>query len=85
MRVKKKELGYALNSAPTRHWRGLLAGAISTIKAGTIAEYGGVLIVDDTAWSNAMRRLRQLPAGGRHVAQAHWELKHWLNCALSFN
>ena len=85
MRVKKNELSYALGSAPTRHWRGLLAGAISTIKAGTIAEYDGVLIVDDTAWRDAMRSLRHLPAGGRHVAKARWELDLWLNKATAFN
>lgn len=85
MRVKKKELEYALSSAPTRHWRGLLDGAISMIRAGTIAEYAGVLIVDDTAWRDAMRRLRHLPAGGRHVAKASWELNLWLGKATTFN
>lgn len=85
MRVKKSELTYALGSAPTLHWRGLLHVAISTIKAGTIAEYDGVLIVDDTAWRDAMRSLRHLPAGGRHVAKARWELDLWLNKALAFN
>lgn len=86
MRVKNKELGYALmGGAPTRHWRGILDGAVSTIREGTIAQYDGVRIVDDKAWRDAMSRLRHLPAGGRHVAKSMWELNMWLRRAVDFS
>lgn len=84
MRIKDDGLRYALCSAPTAHWRGILQSAMHLINEGTVAIYAGVRVVDDTAWRNAMKKLWSLPAGGRHVAVAKRELSWALDRALKF-
>jgi len=84
MRVKDKDLRYALGSAPTSHWRGVLKESLWLIENGTICVYAGVRVVDDTAWRNAMQKLWRLPSGGRHVAKARWQLSWALDRALNF-
>ena len=84
MRVKDDDLRYALGSAPTMHWRGILSRAWGLIEQGTIATYAGVRIVDDTAWREAMQKLWALPAGGRHVAVARRNLSWALDRATDF-
>jgi hypothetical protein len=84
MRVKDKDLRYALGGAPTAHWRGVFNGSWALIQAGTVSVYEGVRIVDDTAWRNAMQKLWRLPSGGRHVAEARRQLSWAINRALNF-
>lgn len=84
MRVKDDDLRYALGTAPTAHWRGILNRAWGLIQDGTIATYAGVRIVDDTAWRNAMQKLWSLPAGGRHVAIARRNLSWAIGRATNF-
>ena len=85
MRVKEKELLYALQRYPTRNWSITLRNALSAIEEGTMARYSGVLVVDDEVWARAMQKVCGLPAGGRWVAQERKDMFMWLRDALNFN
>jgi hypothetical protein len=84
MRVKNNELSTALYRSPTPHWSGVLHSVREEIKEATICHYAGIRIVEDSAWARAMDRIRQLPAGGRHVAKAYSNMWLWINRATDF-
>ena len=84
MRVKEDELASALCRYPTRNWSATLNQARSIIKDNTICKYAGVRVVDDEAWSKAMRLCRSLPAGGRHVASEWRNMWMWMDKATDF-
>jgi len=84
MRVKNDALSAALYQSPTPKWSWALHCVREDIKDATICHYAGIRIVDDTAWAKAMERIRQLPAGGRHVAKAYSSMWFWINRATDF-
>ncbi len=85
MRVRDRELGIALHRSPTQRWRSILGGVRDEIEAATICTYGGIRVVDDEGWRKAMRRMRHLSGGGRHVAKELNRLSMWLSMALDFS
>jgi hypothetical protein len=66
------------------HWRGILHSVREDIKNATICHYAGIRIVEDRAWEKAMNRIRQLPAGGRHVAKDYNAMWFWIKRATDF-
>jgi hypothetical protein len=84
MRLRDKELGIALRRSPTQKWRSILGGVWREVEAATVCNYAGIRIVDDEGWRKAMRRLRHLSGGGRHVAKELNSLSMWLRIAIDF-
>jgi hypothetical protein len=84
MRVKEKELSYALVRSPTRNWSATLHQARAIIKDNTICVYEGVRVVSDEAWNKAMQLCHSLPRGGRHVAQESKLMWMYINKAVTF-
>jgi hypothetical protein len=84
MKVRDKELGIALHRSPTQMWRSILGGVWDEVEAATVCSYAGIRIVDDEGWRKAMRRLRHLSGGGRHVAKELNSLSMWLRVATNF-
>ena len=81
MRVNNEYLGAALYRSPTVHWRNVLAAVRDEIHVATICKYGDIRIVEDEGWAKAMGHLRQLPRGGRHVAEDSKWMWYWINRA----
>jgi hypothetical protein len=84
MRLRDKELGIALHRSPTQKWGSILGGVWREVEAATVCNYAGIRIVDDEGWRKAMRRLRHLSGGGRHVAKELNSLSMWLRIATNF-
>jgi hypothetical protein len=84
IRIKRQEIYSALSRNPTSHWRGILSNARDTLDAGIICRYGNVILVEEEAVKQMRKKLWQLPRGGRHVAQAAWEMNYRLGKAFNF-
>lgn len=74
IRANRQALLCTLRGAPTRHWGATLSRAEYIITRGMVCQTKDWMIIDDTAWRDAMRELHTLPYGGRHVWKARAEL-----------